>query len=107
MKMKTMKTVVRYLLVLPLLFLVSSCSDEDYLNVIPDNSTALVAIDAQKLFDGNVDGVLGKALNTDGIDKCGIDFLSKIYLFETFDGNIGVAAKVSDSGDLEDFLNSL
>ena len=63
MKMKTMKTVVRYLLVLPLLFLVSSCSDEDYLNVIPDNSTALVAIDAQKLFDGNVDGVLGKALN--------------------------------------------
>ena len=107
MKMKTMKTVVRYLLVLPLLFLVSSCSDEDYLNVIPDNSTALVAIDAQKLFDGNVDGVLGKALNTDGIDKCGIDFLSKIYLFETFDGNIGVAAKVSNSGDLEDFLNSL
>lgn len=100
------------LMLLQFLFILSSCSDDSYLNVIPENSTALVAIDAMKLAEtnGNADETANKLKAIIGIDdakNCGIDFTQKLYIFETADGNIGFAAKVSDEGDLNDTFNAM
>ena len=45
-------------------------------------------------------------LHVDDVDKCGIDISEKLYLFESADGNLGLCAKVSDEGDVEDWLAS-
>ena len=91
--------------------LLSSCSGSDYVNAIPSGSTALIAIDMQKMAEenhlGDKAGVLKSLLHVDDVSDCGIDVSSKLYLFETADGNLGLCAKVSDDGDLEDCLSKL
>lgn len=100
------------LMLLQFLFVLSSCSDDSYLNVIPENSTALIAIDATKLAEnsGNADEATNKLKEIIGLDDnkdCGIDFTQKLYAFETADGNIGLAAKVNDEDDLNDTFNAM
>lgn len=103
---------VMFLLLLTVLFVLSSCSDDSYLNVIPENSKALVSVDVHKLLeqsgrgDDNV-AELKSLFKVDDINDCGIDFSHKIYLFETVEGNIGAVAKVSDEDYLDDWLNKL
>lgn len=91
--------------------LLSSCSGSDYVNAIPAGSTALISIDMQKMAEenhlGDKAGVLKSLLHVDDVSDCGIDVSSKLYLFETADGNLGLCAKVSDEGDLEDCLSKL
>ena len=65
--------------------LLSSCSKGSYMNVIPDNATAIIAVDAQN-----------SGLK---IDAEGIDTSEKIYLFETSDGALCLAAKCTLSGN--------
>ncbi|MBR5657274.1 MAG: DUF4836 family protein [Prevotella sp.] len=95
------------LLILTLAIVLSSCSNSDYLNSIPRNSTAIVKIDM-----GEVSGVKNKAvlqalLKVSNLSKSGIDLSSNVYLFETVDGNLGLCARVSDAGDLEKTFNDL
>ncbi len=88
--------------------LFSSCSEDNYINTIPQSSTALVSIDAQRI--SGEDGLKEKfcdLLNIDDIKDCGIDFSSKLYIYETPDGNFGLSAKVSDESNVNDWLNSL
>lgn len=88
----------------------SSCSGDKYINAIPANSNALVAIDTKALNEQtglHDNNILKSMLKVDDIEKCGIDFGSKLYLFETADGNLGCCAKVSDKSDLEDWLAEL
>ena len=68
-----------------LVFLLCSCSRGSYLSVIPEDATALMAIDAEK-----------SGLN---IDAEGIDTSEKIFLFETADGVFCLAAKSAFGGD--------
>lgn len=101
-----------FLMSLALLVVVlSSCSGSDYLNAIPKKSTALISVDLQQMAsDKNVEdkaGMLKSLLHVDDVDKCGIDISEKLYLFESADGNLGLCAKVSDEGDVEDWLASL
>ena len=101
-----------FLMSLALLVVVlSSCSGSDYLNAIPKKSTALISVDLQQMAsDKNAEdkaGMLKSLLHVDDVDKCGIDISEKLYLFESADGNLGLCAKVSDEGDVEDWLASL
>ena len=93
------------------MLVLNSCSGSDYLNAIPANSSAIISIDMQKMADnnhlGDKAGVLKSLLHVDDVSECGIDISDKLYLFETADGNLGICAKVSDEGDLEDWLNQL
>lgn len=103
--------IVLFCMLLGLLVL-NSCSDSDYINAIPASSTALISMDMQKMAGSvgkmtyKVD-VLKSLLHVDDVSDCGIDLSHKLYLFETADGNLGLCAKVSDEGVLEDWLNKL
>lgn len=101
-----MKRFISFFIVLVALVL-SSCSDSDYLNSIPRNSTAIVEIDM-----GEVSGVKNKTilkalLHVTNLGESGIDLGSNIFLFETVDGNLGLCARVSDADDLEKTFNDL
>ncbi len=109
-----MKRLYKNLILMSLALLVvvlSSCSGSDYLNAIPKKSTALISVDLQQMAsDKNAEdkaGMLKSLLHVDDVDKCGIDISEKLYLFESADGNLGLCAKVSDEGDVEDWLASL
>ena len=49
MKRICYRTVVSYAVLLPMFLILLSCSDDDYLNAIPENSTALLAVDMQDI----------------------------------------------------------
>lgn len=89
----------------------TSCSDDDYLNAIPAESTALVSIDVTKAAEqtqGKTNaGILKALFHVSDISDCGIDITSNIYLFESPDGNLGMAAKVKDGKDIDKWLNKL
>ena len=101
---KSFGTTIALILVLSVF---SSCADEDYVNAIPGDCTALASVDASALLDGNTDGFINDFLNTDDVSDCGIDWSSKLYLFETVEGNIGLTAKVWDDGKLCEWLDKL
>lgn len=86
-----------------------SCSGSDYVNAIPDGSTALISIDMKKMAADNPNGgnILKSLLQTDNAEDCGIDLTSKIYLFESAEGNLGLCAKVNSERDLKSWLDKL
>lgn len=92
-------------------FLLCSCSNNDYVNAIPRGSTALMSMDMGKMADkqqiADKASVLKSLLHVDDVSDCGIDVSQKVYLFETADGNLGLCAKVADEDDLENWLNHL
>lgn len=98
-------------LVLSVLSLVS-CSNNDYLNAIPANSIAVIAVDVPKIAAGNKGNtpqlnLLKNILKVENPAECGIDVTSKLYLFESADNNLGLVARVSDEGNLNSWLNKL
>ncbi len=87
-----------------------SCSNDDYTNAIPANSKAIISIDAGEMepTDGNDGKGMISALFKDcGIDESGLDLTSRIYLFETAEGNLGACMKVDDSDDLNTCFEKL
>lgn len=99
------------LLVITSFTFLASCSGDDYLNAIPAESTALVSIDVAKAAEqtkGKPNANILKVLfHISDISDCGIDITSKIYLFESPDGNLGMAAKVKDKDDIDKWLAKL
>ena len=85
----------------------SSCSKTDYVDAIPKNSHTLIAIDATRQDGLDLKPLLQDWLRTKDVAQCGIDFSSKIYLFVTNDGNMGLCARVSDADRLRQTLDSL
>lgn len=107
MKNISIKSLCVSMALLSLMLMLASCSGDDYLNAIPDDSTALVALDMQRLSaDGKTD-VLNGLLGVDDVDGCGIDLSSKLYVFTTAEGNVGLAAKVDDDGALDEWLGRM
>lgn len=80
--------------------ILSSCSDNAYVNVIPKQSVALVSIDAARLTGVQSGMVLKTLLKTTDLGTCGIDVAARIYLFETADGMLGICASVDDESQL-------
>lgn len=105
------KPTVTLFLLLPFIFLLFSCSGDDYLNAIPENSIAIVAVDMKQLTEHDEDnpGInhLKEMFKVDDLDECGIGLSEKLYIFETTDGNVGLVAKVADKGNLETWLNKM
>jgi len=89
-----------------------SCSSDDYVNAVPCNSIAVVSIDMTRAAGQNKGNtqqlsLLKSLLQLDDISDCGIDIASKLYIFESVEGNLGLVAKVSDADDLDFWLNKL
>lgn len=87
--------------------LFTSCSNSEYLYSIPSTATALVKIDASRMDADRASSVLHALLPVGDAASSGLDFKSNVYAFETVDGNFGLCAKVKDSGDLADAINSM
>ncbi len=88
----------------------SSCSGDDYINAIPGNSNAIIAVDckaASEQAGRQDDNMLKSLFKIDNADDCGIDLASRMFFFETTDGNLGLCAKVDDEDNLKNWLNKL
>lgn len=110
MKRMFFRLIALYVVLLPMVVLLSSCSGKDYVNVIPKDSKALVAVDVQGLMSlsGKADKyAILNLLKVDDVNDCGIDISSKVYLFETAEGNIGLSANVVDEDEVNGWLDKL
>ena len=90
-----------------MMFAFSSCSNVDYLNAVPRESTALISMDFSKTKGVENTSVLKTLLNINDINQCGIDISHKVILFESPEGNLGLCASIKDDGDLKDCLTGL
>ena len=102
---------VRLLLLSAVAFL-SSCSDNEYVNVIPSKCMALMSVDMQQLGAGENGGADGKALlkklfGADAAAPTGVDYKSKLYLFEAKDGNMGLVARLESESDFDKLVSVL
>ncbi len=89
------------------LFVFCACSDNDYINAIPGNSPAIIAFDASEISENHAFDSLKEIFGGNDLAESGIDFKSRIFLFETIDGNFGLCAKVDDKGRLKKFVGNL
>lgn len=98
-----------YLLLLAIVPFVSSCSGDDYVNAIPDGSSALISIDLSKMEPVGKEkaDLLKDLLHIDNVDESGIDVSAKLFLFETAEGNLGLCAKVKDKDNLKQWIGKL
>lgn len=104
----------------------ASCSNNDYLNVIPKESTAVISVDfatiAQKGDFENSDLMKLFSETTNTLKKedqekikqftedpreMGIDFRAPMYIFKTPTNYVGVALKISDADKFGEFLDVL
>ena len=104
----------KYLLMMSVLItlILTSCSGTDYLSVIPQGSQAIISFDLAGMaksanLDASKSNALKSLLHIDNPSECGIDITSKVYLFESPDGSLGLVAKVNDDGDMENYFNKL
>lgn len=96
-----------YVMALAVATVFSSCSSTDYLNAIPAESSAVISMDMAKLSGVQSPTVLKAMLHVSNLDNTGLDLSSKLYLFETQDGEMGLCAKVDDEDDVEKLFNGL
>ncbi len=110
MMKKTIKIIQRLYFIIILVCLFSSCSDDNSLTIIPQNSTAILAIDGKEILNnfqsGNISSIKS-LLKIKKIEDCGIDFESNLYVFESVDGNIGFTANIADKNSFEEWVEKL
>ena len=82
----------------------AACSNNDYINTIPSESTALVSLDVAKMTGVNNNFVLKTLFKASNYGDCGIDVSRKIYLFESADDNLGLCAGVDNATNLRNAL---
>ena len=78
-----------------------SCSNNDYINAIPGNSTLLISTKPAKLSGVGSPTMLKTMLHVSNLDNAGLDLSEDVFFFEDAQGNFGLCAKVKDEGDLE------
>lgn len=92
------------------LLLLFSCTNDNYLRVLPRESVAIASIDVQQLSSSGNDAITSLLNNACGVnikEAMGIDLLSKVYMFETNDGTLGLVARVDDADELTDLFTEL
>ena len=95
----------RYIIWILFSVLLASCASDDYVDVIPGESIALLSIDCQQgESTSSGTNVLQALLGVEGLEDAGLDFSSKVYLFETADGTFGLCAKVDSKKALTRLL---
>ena len=78
-----------------------SCSNNDYINAIPGNSTLLISMKPAKLSGVGSPTMLKTMLHVSNLDNAGLDLSEDVFFFEDAQGNLGLCAKVKDEDDLE------
>jgi hypothetical protein len=101
-----MKKIVLYLVVL-LTAGLSSCTDNDYVQAIPGDSTLLMSINTAKVSGAGSPVILKTMLHVSNLDNTGLDLGSKLYFFEDAPGNLGLCARLSDDSKLTATLERL
>ena len=105
-----MKKIVNSIFIMVVAAMMAACSSDDYVGVVPDDCTALMSIDVPQLAESQK-GVDARLLRTffrvSSPDNCGIDLASKLYLFQTTDGNIGMVARVKDADEVGTWIEKL
>lgn len=91
-------------LAVPFILSMAACSDEDYLNAIPEESTLLISMNPTKLSGTGSPLILKSLLHAGKLDDSGLDLSADVYFFEDARANIGVCAKVSSDDKLSDLL---
>lgn len=100
------KRIFRFAFVAVLMALLSSCSS-NYVDVIPRNAKAVVAVSPRQLgVDGEL-GMLGRLVGMEALDDCGINLKENIYLFVAPDGMFGLVAEVSSESNVDKFFSQL
>ncbi|MBM6993241.1 MAG: DUF4836 family protein [Prevotella sp.] len=94
-----MKRITYFLLALVLTVL-TSCSDKDYLNAIPAESTLLISMNTAKLSGAGNQMLLKTLLHVSNLDNTGLDLSSNLFFFEDAQGNLGLCAKMDDADKL-------
>lgn len=100
---------ILFLLITTVIVGLTSCSNDDYTNSIPSNSTALIAVNAAD-FVGDKSpfaSLLMPFVDNDEKRLKGIDLTKDIFLFTSGDGNLGMCAPLSDDDEFDDFLGRL
>lgn len=82
----------------------AACSNKDYINTIPSESTALISVDLAKMTGVNNNFVLKTLFKVSSYGDCGVDVSRKIYFFECADGNMGLCASVDNASNLRSSL---
>lgn len=83
----------------------ASCSDNDYVNAIPEESTLLLSMNPTKLSGSKSPLILKALLHVKNIDDTGLDLSSNVFFFEDAQGNLGLCAKVGDDDKLSKTLS--
>lgn len=96
-----------YLLALLWLGVMASCSNHDYLNAIPAESTMLISMNTAKMTGAGSQTLLKAFLHVTNMDKTGIDISKPVVLFEDAQGNLGVCAKTDDEKQLATLLGKM
>ena len=96
-----------YFVLLCCIMLLASCSDTDYMNVIPKESSAVISIDMQRAGKSSGTALLQKLLHVNNLGNSGLDFKSKAFVFAAPDGSLGYCMKLRDKGDWEEFLTKV
>ena len=98
-----MKKIV-YCVVAALALVITSCSDNDYLNAVPAKSSMLISMNTAKLSGTGSETMLRTLLHVANVDETGLDLAANVMLFEDQNGNLGLCAKVADDDKLEESL---
>lgn len=104
-----MKNITSFVILIALAIALHSCSNAEYTNAIPNNSTALIAVNATDFASDKSPfaSLLTPFMDKDAKQLKGIDLTKDIYLFTAADGNLGLCAPVADNSSLADFTSRL
>lgn len=101
-----MKKIV-YLIALVWMGLMSSCSDNDYLNAIPAESSMLISMNTAKMSGAGSQTLFKAFLHVSNLNNTGIDVSKPVMLFEDAQGNLGVCAKTDNTKQLGEMLQKM
>ena len=104
--LKMEKKIYRFTLVALFAALLCSCSS-NYVDVVPHNAKAVVAINPKQLGTDRELGALGKILGVESVEHCGIDLKEKIMSQKDMDVLtrwLKLSAKVSS---IEEFVKAM
>ncbi|MCD8210310.1 MAG: DUF4836 family protein [Prevotella sp.] len=96
--------------ILAIVALFSSCNKSDYIDAIPKNSIAIMAVDLNLLsssFGENQEAfsIIKDLIGSNDLKDSGLDLAKDIYLFETIEGNFGLVGKVENFSKLDAWFN--
>lgn len=98
---------IAFSLLIALVMTVCSCSNDDYINAIPDNSTLLISMKPAQLSGVGSATMLKAMLHVSNLKDAGLDLSEDIFFFEDAQGNLGLCAKVKDEDEMEKTVKQL